>query len=76
MIGTTTPMNAGISEQAIERFLLELRKNDINMHSVLMLRGNDIFYERYWAPFTADMPHRMYSVTKSFVSTSSTYRSP
>lgn len=68
MIGTTTPMNADISEQAIERFLLELRKNDINMHSVLMLRGNDIFYERYWAPFTADMPHRMYSVTKSFVS--------
>ena len=38
------------------------------MHSVLMLRGNDIFYEKYWAPFHKDLPHRMYSVTKTFVS--------
>lgn len=67
MIGRTTPQAAGISEQSIDAFLRELRRNEINMHSVLMLRGNDIFFERYWAPFTADMPHRMYSVTKSFV---------
>lgn len=68
MIGYTTPQKAGISEQSIQRFLRELNRRGLNMHSVLMLRGNDIFFERYWAPFTADMPHRMYSVTKSFVS--------
>ena len=31
-------------------------------------KGDDIFFEKYWAPFTADTLHRMYSVTKSFVS--------
>ena len=67
MIGYTTPEKAGISEATIQRFLSELQRRGINMHSVLMLRGNDIFYEKYWAPFHKDMPHRMYSVTKSFV---------
>ncbi|MBR3927579.1 MAG: serine hydrolase [Clostridia bacterium] len=68
MIGYTTPEKAGISASSIERFLKELKRRGLNMHSVLMLRGNDIFFEKYWAPFHKDMPHRMYSVTKSFVS--------
>lgn len=68
MIGITTPKEAGVSEQAIGKFLHEIRRRGITMHSVLMLRGNDIFFEKYWAPFTADRIHRMYSVTKSFVS--------
>lgn len=67
MIGFTTPEAAGISQSAIDAFLKELRCNEINMHSALMLRGDDIFFEKYWAPFTAGTPHRMYSVTKSFV---------
>ena len=68
MIGYMMPEKAGVSEQNIQKFLNELNRRGLNMHSVLMLRGNDIFFERYWAPFTANMPHRMYSVTKSFVS--------
>ena len=68
MIGYTTPQAAGISEQAIQGFLKELKRRELNMHSVIMLKGNDIFFEKYTAPFTADMPHRMYSVTKTFVS--------
>ena len=68
MIGFTTPREAGFSEQSIEKFLQELRRRGLNMHSVLMLRGENIFFERYWAPFTPETPHRMYSVTKSFVS--------
>ena len=37
------------------------------MHSVLMMRGDDIFAEAYWKPFHRDFCHRMYSQTKSFV---------
>lgn len=68
MIGHITPQAAGISDRAIANFMRRMQREGINFHSVLMLRGNDIFYEKYWAPFHADMPHRMYSVTKSFVS--------
>ena len=68
MIGYTTPEKAGISNASIQRFLSELQRHGINMHSVLMLRGNDVFFEKYWSPFHKNMPHRMYSVTKTFVS--------
>jgi len=33
-----------------------------------MARGDDIFFECYYAPFHKDFKHRMYSVSKSFVS--------
>ncbi len=68
MIGYITPEAAGISASSIQTFLSELERRGVNMHSVLMLRGNDIFFEKYWAPFDENMPHRMYSVTKTFVS--------
>ena len=50
-----------------EVFMERMRRKGINFHSVLMQQGNDVVYERYWAPVTADRPHRMYSVTKTFV---------
>lgn len=37
------------------------------MHSVLMLKGDKLFAEYYWAPFDRDTTHRMYSQTKSYV---------
>lgn len=67
MFNKITPEAAGLSQQHIDRFLQRLAQWEVNLHSVLLLRGNDLFYERYVAPFTADQPHRMYSVTKSFV---------
>lgn len=68
MIGTISPAQAGLDESHLQTFMQHMVRNGINLHSVLMLRGNDIFFEKYWAPFTADSIHRMYSVTKSFVS--------
>ncbi len=68
MFNRITPEAAGLSQQHIDHFLHTLAKWEINLHSVLLLRGNDLFYERYTSPYTEDIPHRMYSVTKSFVS--------
>ncbi|MBQ6804006.1 MAG: serine hydrolase [Clostridia bacterium] len=68
MIGRTSPREAGLEEKWIRRFLYKMQYEGVNLHSVLLLRGNDIFFEKYWAPFDADKIHRMYSVTKSFVS--------
>lgn len=68
MFGRITPQEAGLPEGAIERFLAALRRSEINMHSLIMMKGNCIFYQREWAPYTVSTPHRMYSVTKSFVS--------
>lgn len=68
MIRSITPAEAGIREEALQRFLTAIRHHGVNLHSALMLRGDDLFFEKYWAPFEKDTIHRMYSVTKSFVS--------
>ncbi len=49
-------------------FIAALEVEDLDVHSVLVLRHGATVAEAYRAPFDADTPHRMYSVTKSFVS--------
>ena len=66
MLGYTTPEKAGMPRAAIDRFLTDMQRHEINLHSLMLLRGNDVFYERAWAPFSLDRPHRMYSITKTF----------
>lgn len=67
MLKNITPEQAGLEEKYVTAFVREMQENGINFHSMLMLRGNEIFFEKYWAPFDANTPHRMYSITKSFV---------
>lgn len=66
MFKTVTPESVGVDSKNL--FKLIKRLNALHMHSFLVARGNDIFCECYWKPFNKDFNHRMYSVTKSFVS--------
>ena len=68
MFKTVTPESVGVSSHLVQKYINSLNKRGYHMHSVLMMRGEDIFCECYWKPFSKDLPHRMYSVTKSFVS--------
>ena len=68
MFLTTTPEQAGVSSENVLRFFKALEKWHLCTHSVIMARGNNIFAESYFAPFHKDFLHRMYSVSKSFVS--------
>ncbi len=63
-----TPESVGVSSKCITKFISELEKNNITMHSLLMLRKNKLFFEGYYKPFTQNTLHRMFSITKSFVS--------
>ena len=63
-----TPESVGISSANIRKFISRLEKREMHTHSILIARGDKIVYEGYWAPFDKDYCHRMYSVTKSFVS--------
>lgn len=67
MFKTVTPEQAGISSRAVSKFLRKLEERGEYMHGVLMMRGEHIFSECYWAPYHRDSIHRMYSQTKSFV---------
>ena len=67
MFETITPEQAGISSRWVSKFIKILDKRGLSMHSVLLMKGERIFGEYYWEPFHRELPHRMYSQTKSFV---------
>ena len=62
-----SPESLGIPSQAILNFLQRIDAERINMHGFLLVRGNRIAAEGYWAPWSAERKHRMYSISKSFV---------
>lgn len=64
----TTPEEAGISSKTVLSFLKTLDSCGFSTHSILMARGDNLFTEVYYAPFHKDFKHRMYSVSKTFVS--------
>lgn len=62
------PEEVGITSKSIEKFLEKLEGKKIPIHSFHMLRHGKLVAETYYAPYEGDMPHRMFSITKSFVS--------
>jgi CubicO group peptidase (beta-lactamase class C family) len=65
-IPVVTPEEAGIPSEAVLSFMKRLEANQVPMHSVLMLHKDKLFHQTYYAPYTASMPHRMFSISKSF----------
>ena len=68
MLKTVQPEQIGIESAWVNRFLSSIKKRNLPMHSLLLMRNDQLFLEAYWAPFSKNRIHRMYSVTKSFVS--------
>ena len=68
MFEYTTPERKGISSGNIEKYLKVLESRKLSTHDIIIMRGNDILFEKYWEPFHKDFHHRMYSVTKSILS--------
>ena len=57
--------NEKIPARAVLAFVNALESSRVNMHGFLMMREGEIAAEGYWKPFHKDVPHRMYSVSKS-----------
>ncbi len=62
------PEHVGIPSGSIINFIERLEKHQIPMHSLLLMRKDKLVTQAYYAPFTADTPHRMFSIAKSFTS--------
>ena len=68
MFEKITPEQAGIESRYVADYISLLERRGMTTHSVLMMKGDKLFAEYYWAPFHKDFLHRMYSQTKSYVS--------
>lgn len=58
----------GLSSHTIGEALATFVNHRIQMHSFLVARNTALVCEAYWRPYGREDLHRMYSVTKSFVS--------
>lgn len=58
----------GIPSMAVVNMLMALEDKGIPIHSFLLMRHTSLVAEVYYGPYTQTTPHRMFSVTKSFVS--------
>lgn len=64
-----TPESQGIPSEAIVRYIDACETQLDGMHSFVLVRHGKLIAEGYWAPFSADRVHLLYSHSKSFTST-------
>jgi len=55
----------GIPMCAIEEMETRFEHMGICVHGYMLIQGTDILAEKYYAPYTKESNHRMYSITKS-----------
>lgn len=58
-----------LSSKRIYEFYKELEKYGIENHGLLIMKDGETVFENYAYPYSADMPHTLFSVTKSIVAT-------
>jgi len=70
----STPADEGVDPAAILSFLDALdERSDIEMHSLMVVRHGRVVAEGWWAPYSADRPQLLYSLSKSFTSTAAAF---
>ena len=65
----SSPEAQGVSSSAIQAFIEAADKNINALHSIMLVRHGHVIAEGWWAPYTAESPHSLYSLSKSFTST-------
>ncbi len=64
-----TPESVGIDSSVISKMTEEMSYRGINIHSLMILRNNKVACEAWSKPLGAEMPHMVYSISKSFLAT-------
>jgi CubicO group peptidase (beta-lactamase class C family) len=64
-----TPESLGIPSTAILEWVDELERIAPDFHSLMIVRHGRVAAEGWWAPAGPNLPHLLYSVSKSFTST-------
>ena len=64
----SAPEKLGLRSAYIRKYVEKLESAKLITHDIIIARHGEIIYENYRKPFHKDFLHRMYSVTKSFVS--------
>lgn len=64
----TTPENVGMRSELIVKFLEEIQKNQIELHSLMIVRQGKCCTSGWWAPYGPEYPHALCSFSKAITS--------
>lgn len=68
-LARTSPEEQGLSSAALLAFVNALNASEQEIHSFMLLRHGCVVAEGWWAPYGPNIPHMMFSLSKSFAST-------
>src|SRR5246127_2666623 len=70
----STPADQDVDPAAILGFLDAVEQRpDIEMHSLMVVRHGRVVAEGWWAPYSAERPQLLYSLSTSFTSTAAAF---
>ena len=64
----STPESQGLPSGAVTAWLDRLERDDIELHSVMLLRHGHVVAEGWWTPYHRDGVQLVYSLSKTFTS--------
>ncbi len=65
----SNPEAEGVSSESIIKFIDAAGNSQHEMHSIMILRHGKVIAEGWWKPYSAELKHTMYSVSKTFTAT-------
>ncbi len=65
----STPAAQGVAAAGISTMLEALAAHQAQLHGLMVLRHGTVIAEGWWRPYAPDIPHALYSLSKSFTST-------
>jgi CubicO group peptidase (beta-lactamase class C family) len=65
----STPEAQGVASPEVLAFVNAADKTIESMNSFMLLRHGNVVAEGWWTPYSAESPHSLYSLSKSFTST-------
>lgn len=65
----SSPEEQGISSAGVQSFIEAADQKLDSLHSFMLVRHGHVVAEGWWTPYSAESPHSLYSLSKSFAST-------
>lgn len=65
----STPIKQCVSTAAIQNFIRQIEEDELELHSLIMVRNGHVVAEGQWAPYELEASHLLNSLSKSFTST-------
>jgi hypothetical protein len=64
----STPEEQGVASSGILSFIDAVEQAGLELHSMMLLRRGSVIAEGWWTPYRAELPHMLFSLSKSFAS--------